>query len=122
MRVVGHDDVPTNSPTMTIMSCAPFVDEDFGKVDASQKRLSMASACCHKINLSVDPNVLQSAQVLVHAFVVDEGVDLGNLNASPPRSAPAATASALGRKYGFGIRARNSAHRNPTETANERAE
>ena len=82
--MIRHNDIPTNSPTVSIMSCAPFVGENFGNVDTSQKRLSLASACCHKINRSVDPNTLQSPQVLVHTDFVADSVDL-------PRAQEAAT-------------------------------
>ncbi len=79
MHVIGHNDVPANSPTMSIMSHTPLVDENFGDIVASKNRLSIVSARCHKINRSVDPNALQPSQMFVHIAVVAEGADLGNL-------------------------------------------
>ena len=79
MNMIGHNDVPANSPTMSIMSRTPLLQENFGDVVASKNRLSIVSARCHKIDRSVDPNALQSSQMVVHIAVVAEGVDLGNL-------------------------------------------
>jgi len=79
MHMVGHYDVPAKRPTVSIRSCAPFVDENFGNIIASEKWLSITSARCNKINWRIDPDALESSQVLVHKVVVAEGVDVGNL-------------------------------------------
>jgi hypothetical protein len=70
MNVVGHDDVSANSPSMPIMCRAPFISKNFGDIVGSKKLPAILYAGCHKINRRVDPNALQSSQVLVHLGVV----------------------------------------------------
>jgi hypothetical protein len=106
MYVIRHNDVPANGPTVSLVSRPPFVDQNVGDLVASKKLPASFRARCHKINRGIDPNALQSSQMLAHVAVVAAGVDLGNLRWEPrerPRSAPAATGSALRGKHCFGI-------------------
>ena len=72
MYVIGHNDIPADSPTMPIMSRAPLINENFGDIVAGKNRLSVASARGHKINRRVDPDALQASQMFVHYAVVYE--------------------------------------------------
>src|SRR6266480_3244494 len=67
--MIRHNHIPANSPTMSIVSRAPFINKNFGDIVASEKRFSTASAPCHKINRRVGPNTLQSSQMFVHYAV-----------------------------------------------------
>jgi hypothetical protein len=58
MHMIRHDNVPTNGPSMSFMSRAPFVNENLGAVVVGQNRLPMANARCHKINWSIDQNAV----------------------------------------------------------------
>jgi len=37
MNVVGHDAVSANSPSMSFLSRAPFINKNFGDLDGSKK-------------------------------------------------------------------------------------
>lgn len=123
MYVIGHDDIAANSPLTSILSRAPFINKNFGDIVASEKRFSMASARCHKINRRGGPNTLQSSKMFVHYAVVAEGADLGNLETWPrawlAAGAPAATALALRCEHRFGIQRGHFSRRNPGEPADQ---
>jgi hypothetical protein len=123
MYVIRHDHIPANGPTMSIMSRAPFINQNFRDILTRENRLSMASARCYEINRRINPNAPKSPQMLVHFAVVAEGADLGNLaaNYARPRSAPAATASALRGEYRFRISRADFSRGNPSKAADQRA-
>ena len=79
MHVIGHNHVSANGPSMPFMSRTPFTNKDFRSIIVSKDFLSMLCARCDEINRSSDPNTFESPQMLMHAAVVAEGVDLGNL-------------------------------------------
>ncbi len=58
MYVIAHDDVPANSPSMSFMSRAPFVNENLGDVVVGKNWIPMVGARCHKINRSIDQNAV----------------------------------------------------------------
>jgi hypothetical protein len=82
MHVIGHNDVPANGPTMSIMSRAPFVDHNVCDLVANQKWSAIFRARCYEINRRIYVDALQPPQMFVHCAVVAERVDLGNLTAS----------------------------------------
>ena len=124
MDVIGHDDVPANVATMSIMSRAPFVDQNVCDLVASKKRSAIFRARCHKIDRRIYVDALQSSQVFVHSAVVAEGGDLGNLRCGPRAQAAvsaAAAASALRGEHRFGIGAGDFAYSDPADSTDERA-
>jgi len=82
MNVVGHDDVSANSPSMSFVSRAPFINKNFGDLVGSKKLPTIFGARCDEINWSINPNAPKSSQVLMHTGVGAEGGDLGNLRRS----------------------------------------
>jgi hypothetical protein len=115
MDVIGHDDVPANSPSMPIMRRVPFIGKNFCDLVTREKFSAILSSRCYEINRRINPDTSKSSQVLMHPGVVAEGVDLGNLRGGyRQRSAPAATASALRGEPRFGFGAGDLADRDAT--------
>src|SRR5262249_18736699 len=85
-------------PAMTCVSSAPFLCENAGCFVLGKNRLSVMDARGDVVDRKIDPNALQSPEMLVHIAFVAEGADLGEPKKLPrkwpPRSAPAATSSA----------------------------
>ena len=79
MNMIGHNDIAANSPTMSIMSRAPFVHKDVHDLIVSQNMFSITCAGRDETNRCIDPDTAKSLEVFVHPAVVAEGVDLGNL-------------------------------------------
>jgi hypothetical protein len=61
---------------MTSVSCPPFLYQNSGRLGLSKNPLSVTDTCGDVIDRKIDPNALQSPEVLVHIALVAEGADL----------------------------------------------
>jgi len=93
MNVIRHDHVPAHSPAVTISRPKPFVRQNVCDVISCKDSTSILRACRDEINRLVDPNTVESSQMLMHRCLLQ----LGSLTPAKgkqnyrPRSATAAT-------------------------------
>jgi len=66
MHMVRHDDVTTNRPTMTFARAFPFVDQHAGGGFMYENISPVSCAGCDEINWGLDPNTIETTQMLVH--------------------------------------------------------
>jgi hypothetical protein len=122
--MIGHDHIPANSPPMASVSCPPLLHENSTCFVLRKNSLSVLDARGDVVDRKIDPNALQSPQVLVHIALVAEGGDLGEpkkLRRTCHRGQRPRLQLLRG-KNRFRVPTGNSSHRNPTEAANERAQ
>ena len=69
MNVIGLNDIAPNSPTMTMVSRAPFFNENLRHFVLSKNRLSVMDARSDVIDREIDPNAIEPAQMFMHSRV-----------------------------------------------------
>jgi len=66
MHMIRHDHISTHGLAMSFMRGSPFLNENLRCAIARENRPAVLRASCDEINRRINPDALQSPQMLMH--------------------------------------------------------